>query len=383
MPTTIRTREPRELLALVPYQLGFHPAESAVVVSLRGPRSTVGTIARMDLADLADPVHGADAARALMGHLLADGARRVVVVLYTAEVAPGGRGVRGTARAGADEVLRAAEQAFGATECWVVGPHGWWALGCSDAACCPPGGRPLAELESTRVGAEMVLRGVQVAPSRERLVTLPVVDAAARKAARRARDRWAARRVAATTAAEAHRWRREGVRLWREALTARLEGASGAGGSPAVFGEEAPLPPPTVVGRLLAGLEDVLVRDAVLLSFVAGTERVADRLVAGEAGADVGHALGAITDPRLGRRPDPARSGAARAVLEHVVGHAPRGGHAPGLTLLAVLAWWEGDGARAGVLVDRALAVDPGHRLAVLVDQALRAGMPPGWARAC
>lgn len=85
MPTTIRTREPRELLALVPYQLGFHPAESAVVVSLRGPRSTVGTIARMDLADLADPVHGADAARALMGHLLADGARRVVVVLYTAD----------------------------------------------------------------------------------------------------------------------------------------------------------------------------------------------------------------------------------------------------------------------------------------------------------
>ena len=30
MPTTIRTSDPRELLALVPFQLGFQPVESAV-----------------------------------------------------------------------------------------------------------------------------------------------------------------------------------------------------------------------------------------------------------------------------------------------------------------------------------------------------------------
>ena len=142
------------------------------------------------------------------------------------------------------------------------------------------------------------------------------------------------------------------------------------------------LPEPTTVGRLLAALEDVLVRDAVLVSFVEGYDRVADRIIAGETGPGIGQALAAITDPVRGRRPDPERAAAARSVLEHAVSHATRGRHAPGLTLLAVLAWWEGDGARAGVLLDRALAADPAHRLALLVDEALRAGMPPGWARA-
>jgi hypothetical protein len=35
MTTTIRTDSPRELLALIPYQLGFRPTDSLVVVSIR------------------------------------------------------------------------------------------------------------------------------------------------------------------------------------------------------------------------------------------------------------------------------------------------------------------------------------------------------------
>ena len=34
-PKTIRATEPRELLALIPFQLGFHPTDSVVLVSLR------------------------------------------------------------------------------------------------------------------------------------------------------------------------------------------------------------------------------------------------------------------------------------------------------------------------------------------------------------
>jgi len=110
---------------------------------------------------------------------------------------------------------------------------------------------------------------------------------------------------------------------------------------------------------------------------------VADLVVAGDGGADVGRALRTIIDPVEGRRPDPVVTHPARRVLEQLVAHGPRGdGHVPALTLLAVLAWWDGDGARAGVHLDRALAADPAYRLAVLVDDALRLGMPPGWARA-
>lgn len=399
MPTTIRTTEPRELLALVPFQLGFRPTESAVLVSLRGRRSRVGLVARVDLADLADTRRGAVLARSLVAHLVADGATRAVAVLYTAEdlqvATP-----RSVAAAAARSLEAAALHLLEGLECWVVGTTGYYALGCEDPGCCPPGGRPLADLQATQVGAEMVLQGVRVAPTRDDLVRIPVADAAARRAARRSRGRWQARGEAAAPGSTAHRWRREGLAVWRAALDDALRdaaeppvagtgsagptaAASSAATGPRSFG---PVPPARTaaaqVGRLLAALDDVLVRDAVLLTFVAGNDRVADRLVAGESGPEIARALGAITDPARGRRPDARRSAAARAVLESAVGHAPRGAHPPALTLLAVLAWWEGDGARAGILVDRALDADPEYRLALLVDQALRAGMPPGWARA-
>ena len=402
MPTTIRTGDVRELLALVPFQLGFHPTESAVLVSLRGARSQVGLVIRVDLADLATEADDGWTARSLVGHLVADGARRALAVLYTAtdlRRAPAGTGPCGgpdaTARAAVRALAEAAADTFGELETWVVGPHGYYALGCADTECCPPGGRPLEDLQATRVGAQMVLEGQLVAATRDDLGRLPVTTADRRKAARRAGERWRARGAAAAPGAQAHRWRRDGLALWRQALDAALEardggweagtGAVGSAtdGSPAVFGEQrCCLPAATCTGRLLAALDDVLVRDAVLLSFVEGNERVADRLVAGETGPVIGEALAAITDPARGRLPDLDRAAAARAVLEHLVAHATRGLHAPALTLLAVLAWWEGDGARAGVLVDRALVADPAHRLALLVDQALRAGMPPGWVRA-
>ncbi len=402
MQTTIRTSDIREVLALVPFQLGFRPTESAVLISLRGTRSRVGLVVRVDLADLADLSADLDAdpdagltagwaARTLVGHVVADGARRAVAVLYTGADL---QGAPGRPRPLRDEVARAAAQALreaaldslGELEMWVVGPSGYYALGCADPTCCPPGGRPLDELQSTRIGAQMVLEGQLVAPTREDLVRLPGTSAAARKAARRARERWQARGAAACPGAQAHRWRREGLALWRAALAEVLEPAgarSGTGEVPAVFGGPAAgLPAPTTTGRLLAALDDVLVRDAVLLSFAEGNERIADRLVAGETGPAIGDGIAVITDPVRGRPPDRRRVGAVRAVLEHLAAHATRGRCAPALTLLAVLAWWEGDGARAGVLVDRALDAEQGYRLALLVDEALRTGMPPGWVRA-
>jgi hypothetical protein len=386
MPTTIRTSDPRELLALIPFQLGFQPVESAVLVSVRGDHG-IGLIARVDLADLR-PHGGGQLARALVSHLVADGARRAVVVLYTAENLQDDDD--GRVGAVAVALLRdAAGHHLGEIDCWVVGPDGYYGVGCGDPACCPPGGRSLDDLQGTRVGAQMVLEGVQVARSRDDLVRISTASPAARKAARRARVRWESRFPVASPA-DAHRWRRDGLELWRGEVvrvvaTERLPSPTGGadGVQPTVFGGRPPdVSAPTLIGRLQAALGDVLVRDAVLLTLVRDGDRVADEVVAGDASADVGRALRTIFDPAEGRRPDPSLTGPARAVLEQLVAHSPRRGHAPALTLLAVLAWWEGDGARAGLLVDRALLAAPGYRLAVLVDDALRLGMPPGWARA-
>lgn len=399
MPTTIRAREPREILALIPFQLGFQPVESVVLLSVRGERSRIGLALRVDLAELADPVGGAQVARALIGHLVADGAHHAVVVLYTGDDLQDhsafGRPAHSPGTVATNHLRDAADHFFDGLDCWVVGPDGYYALGCTDRSCCPLGGRPLADLQGTQVGAQMVLEGVQIAPTRGDLLRIERVDRVTRKSARRSVARWRARGLAAKSVAERHRWRRDGLAQWREtfdrayaALGAEIDGTDPVGAgergvAPATYGT-CPWDPPgsAVVGRLLAALEDVLVRDAVLVSFVAGSDRVADRLIAGDGDAGLDDVLKTIVDPVRGRRPDPRRAAAARTVLELMVAHAGRDGHAPAFTLLALLAWWEGDGARAGVAIDLAFAAEPGYRLARLVDDALRAGLPPGWVRA-
>jgi hypothetical protein len=358
MPTTIRTTEPRELLALVPYQLGFRPVESAVVVSLRrGVR--VGLVARVDLADLVHPAEGPRVAAALVGHLLADGAGAVVLVLYSAADL---QADESTGRRALAHLAAAAGPLLPEPTCWVVGPRGYHALGCREPGCCPPGGRPLADLEGARVGAEMVLLGATVEDDRADLGRLPAVDPAARRAARRAAARWAGRRAQLQGTAEHHRWRAAGLDLWRELV----DGTPGRA---------------VLHGRLSAALEDVLVRDAVLVDLVPGHARVADRVVAGWNGPEVGRALRAVVDPAAAVPPPVERLASACAVLRDVAAHRP-GAAAPALTLLALAAWWSGDGARASVLVARALELEPGYRLADLVEQTLDHGVPPGWVRA-
>ena len=214
--TTIRIDSPREVLALVPYRLGFHPAESIVAVSLRDD-DTIGLVARMDIADLAAPVSGGHAAHSLLSHLVADGASGAVVVAYTGSPDLRARGVRSAAARALITVLDAADELVSPVETWVVGPQGYYAVDCSDRDCCPPGGRPVAELQATQVSARMVLDGIGVAPSRSDLARLPAVSVDARRSARKARDRWRGRGPG-------------GLGLVRRGETGGSGGAGGAGG---------------------------------------------------------------------------------------------------------------------------------------------------------
>jgi len=384
--TTIRVREPRELLALLPYQLGFRPQESAVAVSLRPPRGRVGLVARVDLPDLGDVVNGPQLARGLVSHLVSDGARRAVLVLYTAEDpryagdCPGATGAAlsraAVARAAAEQFREAAEPFLDDVAVWVVARAGYLSLDCTDDDCCPPGGRPLRDLEGTAVGAHMVLAGALVADTREDLVRIHPASAAPRRNTARVAERWRARQVDAGAAGDEtlDRWRADGLAAWRAAMDRSLDGDAAAR--------------PVLLGRIEASLADVRVRDAVLLALVPETGDLPERsLVAApdRPGGEVAHgtsdALGAIIDTRRGVPPDDALAAAGAEVLERVVAHARAEHQAPALTLLALLAWWQADGARAGVLLDRALEADPAHRLAHLLSDALAGGLAPGWVR--
>lgn len=383
-PVTIRTSDPRELLSLVPYQLGFRPADSVVLMGTSGERARVGLTARVDVADLADPDGGATLAADLVAHLRDDGCDAVLLVVYHDE------DVRTAPRTSPGRVaLRRLEAACRGRlavqgRLGVTGT-GWYDVHCP-VTCCPPGGRPLDDLVGTEIGATMVLQGGSYVGSREELGQIPRADADARRAARKAAGRWAARGAAATTSDALLRWRAQGLGLWRSEHRRALDEVMGdpldQRGPAGLGGSDVTRPSPVVLGRLQAALDDVLVRDAVVLDLVPGSDHVSDLLLAGERGPAVHRALGAITDPEVAVPPDAEWTGAARRVLEAVVAHSPRSrGHAPALTLLGMVAWWHGEGARATVHLEEALASDPDHRMARLVADAVGRGLPPGWVR--
>lgn len=369
MTTTLRVDEPRELLALVPHRLGFRPVDSVVAVSLRPPRGQVGVVMRVDVAALADAGTGPGLARAVVGTMAQDGAHEVVLVVYTDEDPRdrSGREVRAVAH-----LREAAAAPFGDVAAWVVTATGYLSLDCG-GGCCPRGGRPLRELESTRVSATMVLAGSAVAHSRDAVAAIPYASSDHRRGVARVRSRWERRRrdvVASEKGTEM--WRRASLEAWRSAVAVARAAPAG------------PLPVPS--GRIEAGLADRRLRDAVLLTLIPGTGDLAERSLRGERpsredDAAVAAALGLLMDAERGVEPPEDATTAHERVLESVVAHGRAGGQAPALTLLAVLAWWRGSGARAAVLVERALEQDPAHHLGQLVSTLLATAVGPGWAR--
>ncbi len=361
-PTVIRVGEPRELLAYIPYSLGFVPTDSLVVVSLRGSRGRIGLVARADVDDLDREGSGAVLAAALADHLRADGAHRVVLVLYAdalrSEVRSG-RGRAGTALAR----MAAALPEDLLSDAWLVGPSGYAGVDCEDEGCCPSGGRPLEDLESTQVSAHMVLSGNAVAGCREELGVRRRAPVAARRAAVRAAGTERIRRQDVVRRAHDEEDPRP-LRVWAERAMVRWSDLRAR----VADGRELPV---TDLGRQLAALEHAALRDAMMLSLVMEIDSRA---------VDVDSALDAVCAPG-GCSPDRMSLAHAREVLEATVAHVPQRRAAPALAFLAWLSWWEGDGARAGVLVEQTLQADSGYRLGLLLDDVLAAGIPPGWVR--
>lgn len=361
----VRVRDTRDLLSVIPYALGFRPAECLLVVCIR-PGGRLGLVARTDLADLRTTRARAELAELVTTRAAQDRTVSAYVVLYTAhDVAPGS-----PERAAADAFALALDSVVADRESWVVGPHRYRSLDCTDPSCCPPDGFPVEGLESTAPGAQLVLEGCAPAGTREDLYRISRAPQAQRALVRRAAARWSAagERSAAEGDAAARAWRAGSFAAW-------LDLADGAASGRA--------PAPALLGRVAVALEDRRVRDGVLL-WCVGWDEHATAVAAGdgvdaEGDAATAEAMATVVDPRTGRRPDEARTRATVAALETVVAHAATARTASPLTLLGFLAWWSGEGARAGFRVAEALAVDPSHRLANLLAAALGAALPPGW----
>ncbi len=364
MPSTptpvLRVSEPRDLVALVPYRLGFVPRRSLALLSLRGPRSRVGLVLRVDLPG---PGTETDTCGQVARYLRQDGAAKAVAVVY--DDGPETH----------DDLLRTLRAALDddgvqLLDGWHVGADRFRSLTCTDAACCPADGWPVAELQGSRVSAEMVGLGMGVAPGREHLLpdlTPMPPDALAAVAAVV---------EAATPAPDGNTstWRLQGLAAWRSLLGTCRDGVVAGPAGPLAAARHR-----QVVGDVLARLSDPWVRDAVLLTAVSEAGDAPESLAADGPDGRTDDLLAAVFGSGEPSAPDTELLLSVRTALAELVRHATGGHRAAALAAMAWSAWWEGDGARAGELSDLALAGSPTNRLGRLVDSAVRAGMAPAW----
>ena len=332
-PQTLRIRGLDDLPTLVPHLLGFHPEHSLVLIGLRGERSRIVVTVRVDLPSPDDTPEESlgRVAPALLGLVHAE-ADEVILVVHPRPADdpwPGGRRRRPLPY---EELLgevaaELVEAGIRVRDLVCVGHERQGSYLCTDAACCPPEGRPVSDDRATVVDATMVAAGSAPLVGRESLAEQlepRAEDDPVRIAVRRASER--------------------------------------------------------VYGRLVPGVLERVDRFVGDLRRGAGSPRDAaarTRLV-----ATVEHLVDRISSRDLLMRgltveADHALLKQARQVLCEAVRCADPPRVAPLAAVLAVCCWVDGDGAAAWAALDRALAADAGYSLALLVATALQQGQPP------
>lgn len=315
----LKLRTPVDIVDAVPHLVGFQPEDSLVCLSLRGARKRLGVVSRVDLP----PVRFArQCATHATRYLQQDGARQVIVVFYVTEDGP----ANGRVVALVDAIAKALEKrAIDLVEALCVHDGRWWSLLCGNDDCCPPEGTPIDQARTSLVAAEMAVKGRVVFKSRADLeqTLQPVRGAVARDmrvALPRERDGMRQR----DADGERADFVAESIGRFDDAVRARQS-------------LDVSLPPldSDDAARLIVALYDVFVRDRVLTWAEGG------------------------------------RSGALRVLLDELVPRAMSGYEAPVLTVHALASYAAGEGALAGIAIERARKAAPDYNLARLVDEAL------------
>lgn len=316
---TVRLRGPDELIAAVPHLLGFHPADSLVLMAL--------TAGRIGLTLRADLVPGAQAdllAAQLVEPVCRQRPSGVVVVVF------GGGDSDAPSPPGA-AVVEALTIALARRGIPVL--HAAWARAserdapwrCYDEPGC---GGTLPDPAASPLGVATVAAGLVTFGDRAELACLLAPDPP-EVLARRRRALDHATRIGPPGG---------DPKQTRRALHTVQDAVQAAGRGELVTDDTA------VIG-LAGALADRWVRDACLSLCVGGTAEAAGRLWL------------ALTRGT----PEPERAEPA--------------------CLLAITSHVRGEGALAGMALEVALLADPGHRLAELLQTALAAGIPPSRVR--
>ena len=320
----------------MPHLIGFHPHSSIVVVCVDLEERRTGMLMRLDLPA---PEHYESFAGQLAQRIEYDQPDGVILVCY-GDAPPGGGGAPPGAPPGRGEVPHRAlvellldELAGSPVEvlgmAYVAGGR-WWTYDCDHPGCCPAEGVALPGPgvgAAAQVAAQAAVRGRRTLASRRELEDGVRGPSGADEQALLA----VFERVDRELAAEALAHGAEAVRGGTVGL-ARLLLAQGAEGRLELSDSD--------VARLSLGAADLLVRD---------------RFAAFEV-------------------PDPA---VWLSLLTELARRTPDARAAPICTILAWVAYQQGDGAMANVALDRIQAVDPQHTMAGLLRDCLDGQVSP------
>ncbi len=317
-PKTLTVRTPEDILALVPYVLGFLP-EDSVVLMTTGDSGTPFH-ARTDLPDSPEGLEAV--AELLVDAVVRNGARQGVVVLYTADAQLASEML---------STLRSHLQAIG------VGIA--VALRADDGCYADPDdpdAEPVAyDVEDHPLAAQAVFDGRVTYRTRQELSDSLVTN-----------DPDAVERVAELCEAAADRLASAGRHPLGPRQPSRLRSTLVVEG---LWARD----------RLRAGVSEATVLDD------ADVARLLVALVCAE-----------IRDV-LWAEIDQAGARAQVAFWTDVVRRAPLDVVAPAAALLAFAAWQAGDGALSWCALDRCREADPGYSMGQLIAATLQAAMPP------
>ncbi len=320
----LRLGSPADVLAAVPYLLGFHPHDSLVVVGLGGRRLRVRCTSRADLPPAGDERATEQFAAHVAGLAAAQPVHSAILVAYGS-----------TERAqGTLELTRAALEghAIGVREVLRAHAGRYWSYGCAHTACRPPEGTPY-DVGSSTVAAQATFAGCVALPDREALRRSIAPSGGTTRVSMRQATSRARQRMEAWTAdcADASVLRHRVVGDGSDRVRAALGGCRGG---------EAELSDDEVAWLSLL-LAHIPVRDEAW----------------------------SLIEPRSLET--------HRVLWTRVV----RGAEEPYVPapacLLAFTAWQQGDGAFAWVAVDRAREADHDYSMALLLSEALARGLPP------
>jgi hypothetical protein len=304
---------PHDLLAAIPFLIGYHPQNSLVLVALKD--EAVGMAMRVDMpSDL--EASGYDL---LASHFLRDEADGALVVAYVGAGAVDPENVlintsAALVRAGID-----------IKESLIVRDNRFRSMLCSDPTCCPPEGSVVPDLDSSRIAAEHVIAGHPM--------PFESVDGLVQS-------------IAAVPSSFESAWQDEVHAFWvssdsEEIQELQRDGATAVIDLAGEYREGRGAEDRELAARVIGRLSDIQVRD---------------------------FALGSHTDESADYY---------WVMWRDLLRIAPRGFVAPVACLFAAMAYERGEGALAHKGLDRALGDDDQYSLAHLLRRVFTAGWPP------